>query len=109
MSFPDCTMDQAHKQWSRFGDARIDVSSDFTKATLDIIALCTFSFRFNSFYTAQNHAFVTAMASSLRASWDRTSRLPGTGWMYYKTNKKAKADTKVLHDLCDEVSLTLNR
>jgi hypothetical protein len=47
---------------------------------------------------------VTAMSCSLRASWDRTSRLPGTGWMYYNTNKKAKADAKILHDLCDEVS-----
>jgi len=27
--------------------------------------------------------------------------------MYYKTNKKAKADAKVLHDLCDEVSLAV--
>jgi hypothetical protein len=23
--------------------------------------------------------------------------------MYYNTNKKAKADAKILHDLCDEV------
>jgi len=44
------------------------------------------------------------MSSSLRASWDRTSRLPGTGWMYFKANKRAEEDKKVLHDLCDGVS-----
>ena len=78
--------------------------SDFTKATLDTIALCTFSYRFNSFYTNQNHPFVDAMAGSLRASSDRMRRLPGTGWMYVKANKKFKEDIKTLHDLCDEVS-----
>jgi hypothetical protein len=31
-------------------------------------------------------------------------RLPGTGWMYVKANKKYKQDIKTLHDLCDEVS-----
>lgn len=90
-------------KWHRFGETRVDVCSDFTKATLDTIALCTFSYRFNSFYTDQNHPFVDAMAGSLRASSDRMRRLPGTGWMYVKANKRFKDDIKTLHDLCDEV------
>jgi cytochrome P450/NADPH-cytochrome P450 reductase len=90
-------------QWQRFGNERIDVCTDFTKLTLDTIALCTFSYRFNSFYTQQNHAFVDAMASSLRSSSDRMRRVPGTGWMYVKANKKYKEDIKLLHDLADDV------
>lgn len=44
------------------------------------------------------------MAGSLRASGDRLRRIPGTGWMYTKANKKYKEDIQLLHDLADNVS-----
>jgi hypothetical protein len=44
------------------------------------------------------------MAGSLRASSDRLRRIPGTGWMYVKANKKYKEDIQLLHDLADDVS-----
>lgn len=44
------------------------------------------------------------MAGSLRASGDRLRRIPGTGWMYTKANKKYKEDIQLLHDLADKVS-----
>jgi cytochrome P450/NADPH-cytochrome P450 reductase len=92
-------------QWHRFGNDRVDVCTDFTKLTLDTIAFSTFSYRFNSFYREQNHPFVDAMAGSLRACGDRLRRIPGTGWMYVKANKKYKEDIQLLHDLADNVRL----
>jgi len=45
------------------------------------------------------------MAGSLRACGDRLRRIPGTGWMYVKANKKYKEDIQLLHDLADNVRL----
>lgn len=94
------------RKWHRFGNDRVDVCTDFTKLTLDTIAFSTFSYRFNSFYREQNHPFVDAMAGSLRASSDRLRRIPGTGWMYVKANKKFKEDIELLHGLADTVRQT---
>lgn len=38
-------------KWARFGgDEKIHVTDDFTRLTLDSIALCAMGTRFNSFY-----------------------------------------------------------
>lgn len=53
-------------KWLRHG-ARHDiaVTNDFTRLTLDTIALCAMDYRFNSFYTENTHPFVKAMAQVL--------------------------------------------
>ena len=49
-------------KWARKGpEYRIPVTDDFTRLTLDTIALCAMDFRFNSFYQDEMHPFVTAM------------------------------------------------
>ena len=59
-------------KWARMGPSyRIPVTSDFTRLTLDTIALCTMDYRFNSFYQDAMHPFVEAMNTSLTASSDR--------------------------------------
>jgi cytochrome P450/NADPH-cytochrome P450 reductase len=93
----------AHLQWHRFEGQKVDVVHDFTKLTLDAIALCTFSHRFNSFYSEDPPAFVGAMARSLKASGLKTRRLPGTGWAYRQTDKQTAADIKLQHDIADQV------
>ena len=59
-------------KWARMGPSyRIPVTSDFTRLTLDTIALCAMDYRFNSFYQDELHPFVQAMNSNLSASSDR--------------------------------------
>ncbi|KAJ9093885.1 hypothetical protein QFC21_006258 [Naganishia friedmannii] len=95
--------DQLIKKWQRFGDAKIDVVSDFTKLTLDTIALCTFSYRFNSFYAENPPPFVEAMARSLKQSGLRIRRLPGTSMFYRSADRQYNADIKLQHIIADEV------
>jgi cytochrome P450/NADPH-cytochrome P450 reductase len=59
-------------KWARLGPSyRIPVTLDFTRLTLDTIALCSMDARFNSFYQEEMHPFVAAMNTLLSASSDR--------------------------------------
>ncbi|RKL19585.1 Bifunctional cytochrome P450/NADPH--P450 reductase [Fusarium proliferatum] len=55
-------------KWARQGPSvPLDVASDFTRLTLDTIALCSMDYRFNSFYLDSNmHPFVESMMEVLR-------------------------------------------
>ena len=53
-------------KWARKGpEHRIQATEDFTRLTLDTIALCSMDYRFNSFYSEEMHPFVQAMTSTL--------------------------------------------
>ncbi len=68
--------DQLMLKWSRTRpDVDVDVPSDFTRLTLDTIALCSFSYRFNSFYSEKFHPFVDAMVDGLAESGKRAHAL----------------------------------
>lgn len=55
-------------KWARRGpDHRIPATEDFTRLTLDTIALCAMDYRFNSFYQDEMHPFVQAMTRTLGA------------------------------------------
>lgn len=54
----------------------IMVTDDFTRLTLDTIALCAMDTRFNSFYHNDMHPFVEAMVGLLVGSGDRARRPP---------------------------------
>ncbi|KAK4947860.1 hypothetical protein LTR10_013368 [Elasticomyces elasticus] len=63
--------------WARKGpENRICVTDDFTKLTLDTIALCTMNYRFNSFYTEAMNPFVEAMLVVLKENNAKNTR-PG--------------------------------
>ncbi|QIW94592.1 hypothetical protein AMS68_000110 [Peltaster fructicola] len=53
-------------KWLRHG-SKYDIAAtqDFTRLTLDTIALCSMDYRFNSFYTEDTHPFVQAMVKVL--------------------------------------------
>ncbi|GAB1212843.1 hypothetical protein ATERTT37_001992 [Aspergillus terreus] len=65
-------------KWARQGSSTsINITDDFTRLTLDTIALCTMNFRLNSFYNNETmHPFVKSMLYVLRES-DIQSMLPG--------------------------------
>ena len=62
-------------KWQRFGPQHeIDVSDAFTRLTLDTIALCSFDYRFNSYYQEEMHPFVTKALDALLESGRRAGR-----------------------------------
>ena len=57
---------QLAMKWARLGpDRTVCLTDDFTRLTLDTIALCTMDYRFNSFYSDSMHPYVKAMTSAL--------------------------------------------
>ncbi|KAL2869161.1 bifunctional cytochrome P450/NADPH--P450 reductase [Aspergillus lucknowensis] len=65
-------------KWARYGSSMsINITDDFTRLTLDTIALCTMGFRLNNFYNNESlHPFVESMLYVLREA-DLQSMLPG--------------------------------
>ncbi|KAJ5220373.1 hypothetical protein N7468_009577, partial [Penicillium chermesinum] len=67
---------QLAMKWARQGpDTPIQVTDDFTRLTLDTIALCSMGTRFNSYYHDEMHPFIAAMTGFLVGSGHR-ARVP---------------------------------
>lgn len=84
---------------------RIPVTSDFTRLTLDTIALCCMDYRFNSFYQEELHPFVKSMTSILSASSDRLKigSLLRKLIPWDRTAEKVQADGSYLVDVANEL------
>ncbi|WP_243790306.1 bifunctional cytochrome P450/NADPH--P450 reductase [Saccharopolyspora gloriosae] len=90
--------------WERRGpEHRIDVADDTTRLTLDTIALCSFSHRFNSFYTERMNPFVESMVRALVESGARGRRLPGQELLMRGTRKRYAADKELMHQVADQL------
>lgn len=103
----DHMVDVAHQmfsRWERFGpSAVIDVADNMTRLTLDTIALCSFDYRFNSFYRTEMHPFVDAMVGAL-AEAGRKGRRPGVvSKLMVGTHRRYEADQEKLASVADEV------
>lgn len=96
--------DQLCLKWARMGSATpISVTDDFTRLTLDTIALCTMDFRFNSFYTETMHPFVGAMVGFLSESGNRVQR-PAIVTKFKKAaNTKYKEDSDYMYKISKEL------
>ncbi|KAL3421663.1 bifunctional P-450/NADPH-P450 reductase [Phlyctema vagabunda] len=91
-------------KWARFGPKeKIHVTDDFTRLTLDSIALCAMDTRFNSFYHEEMHPFVDAMVGLLVESANRASR-PGFANYFMRTSqRKYDEDIKFLKKVASDV------
>lgn len=96
--------DQLVLKWARLGpDNRIPVTDDFTRLTLDTIALCAMDFRFNSFYTDGMHPFVAAMNRTLINGQAR-SRIPSVVQKFmFASNEQMRADSHFQGELAKEI------
>jgi cytochrome P450/NADPH-cytochrome P450 reductase len=91
-------------KWARHGgDAPIMVTDDFTRLTLDTLALCTMNFRFNSYYHDELHPFIAAMGDFLTESGSRAMRPALTSVFYQHANRKYWADIEVLRQTAQGV------
>jgi cytochrome P450/NADPH-cytochrome P450 reductase len=88
---------QLMQKWERLNpDDTIDVPADFTRLTLDTIALCGFDYRFNSFYRDTPHPFVVAMLGSLEAAQAQARELPIQRMLRPGRERKLHADQDVM-------------
>ncbi|KAK0727699.1 cytochrome P450 [Lasiosphaeria miniovina] len=91
-------------KWARFGDTTaINLTSDFTRLTLDTISLCSMDLRFNSFYKDDLDPFVAAFMDLLETSDARDLR---PGWLNYFTwteNRRFSKNMKYLHKVAGDV------
>ncbi|KAL2283798.1 hypothetical protein FJTKL_09583 [Diaporthe vaccinii] len=89
-------------KWARDGpNTSIDIAFDYTRLTLDTIAICLMDYRFNSFYLGgKHHPFVKHMVDIL-AEADIQSMLPDwAGIFRLRAMLKFKRDIKLMHALC---------
>ncbi|KAF2023181.1 NADPH-cytochrome P450 reductase-like protein [Setomelanomma holmii] len=94
-------------KWARHGgDHTIQVVDDFTRLTLDTIALCAMDYRFNSYYYQSMHPFVDAMADFLKVSGDRARRDVITQMFYRAETQKYWEDIELLRKTSLEVIQT---
>ncbi|KAL4252643.1 Bifunctional cytochrome P450/NADPH--P450 reductase [Abortiporus biennis] len=91
-------------KWERFGPGHvIDPAGDFTRLTLDAIALCAMSYRLNSFYREGVHPFATAMGDFLLESGHRANRPGLVNAISWNVAAKYEEDAKTMMDLVDEI------
>lgn len=76
-------------KWARYGpEYDIEVSDDFTRLTLDAIALCTMDYRFNSYYREAMDPFIDALAGFLGTNGDRAKRSSVMQPLYFLENHR---------------------
>ncbi|HEY0813166.1 MAG TPA: cytochrome P450 [Pseudonocardia sp.] len=91
-------------KWDRLNpDEPIDVTADMTRLTLDTIALCGFSYRFNSFYRDTEHPFVKAMMSALNETQARQRLLPVAIKARRGAQRQLMADSKYMDDTVQKI------
>ena len=84
-------------KWARHGaDTPIMVTDDFTRLTLDTLALCTMNFRFNSYYHDELHPFINAMGDFLTESGSRALRPALASVFYGRATRKYWDNIEVL-------------
>jgi cytochrome P450/NADPH-cytochrome P450 reductase len=94
--------DQLLMKWEREGaDHRIDVGSDATRLTLDTIALCAFSHRFNSMYSDELNPFVGAMLRSLAEAMVRAQRVPVQTRLMLRERHQYDEDIRYMFQVAD--------
>ncbi|KAK1580158.1 cytochrome P450 [Colletotrichum navitas] len=91
-------------KWARHGPSTpIMVTDDFTRLTLDTIALCSMGFRFNSFYREELHPFLKAMSDALTECGNRDRRPGFANYILWGTQQKFYADIDLLRKTAEEV------
>ncbi|KAL2813045.1 cytochrome P450 [Aspergillus cavernicola] len=91
-------------KWARYGpDVPIMVTDDFTRLTLDTLALCSMGYRFNSYYSPVLHPFIEAMGDFLTEAGEKSRRPPLPGIFFRGRDQKFRDDIAVLRNTALQV------
>jgi len=90
---------QLMQKWERLNPGElVDVTADTTRLTLDTIALCGFSYRFNSFYRDTQHPFVSAMMLMLTESQTRARQVPVQQKLRRRATRRLQESYRYMED-----------
>ncbi|KAK5996698.1 Fatty acid omega-hydroxylase [Cladobotryum mycophilum] len=92
-------------KWARYGEEyTIDVADDFTRLTLDTIALCAMGFRFNSFHSGtEMHPFVGSMNGMLKEAGVQALLPNFINTFRIKSMHRFESDIALLRNTCYEI------
>ncbi|ETN43966.1 uncharacterized protein HMPREF1541_10831 [Cyphellophora europaea CBS 101466] len=91
-------------KWARLGEEDvINVTDDYTRLTLDSIALCAMDKRFNSFYHEAMHPFVNAMVGFLVESGLRPRRTRLEQLWNGKATRQYQENIELMRSVAQEV------
>lgn len=91
-------------KWARHGpEHRIDSTEDFTRLTLDTIALCSMSTRFNSFYRDEIHPFAQSMSQVMLESGRRGSRSDLLNSLMWRSSNEFFGNIETMRSICQAV------
>ncbi|KAI0346151.1 cytochrome P450 [Trametopsis cervina] len=91
-------------KWERFGPRHaIHAADDFTRLSFDTIALCSMSYRINSFYREDNHPFVQAMGDFLTECSKRVHRTSVGNVFMRSTTAKFYQDMDFMYEFSKQI------
>lgn len=91
-------------KWGRQGPEKpILATDDFTRLTLDTIALCAMGYRFNSFYSEDMHPFVDAMLGVLSERGIRSSQPAFVQNFRRAAQAQFQQDEETMQNTCQEI------
>ncbi|RYC58966.1 hypothetical protein CHU98_g7251 [Xylaria longipes] len=91
-------------KWARFGpDYRVNAVQDFTRLTIDTIALCGMDTRLNSFYTEQVPTYIQAMIDLLSETQQRTYRPWWLTPFMREANRKFNENNQIVRSVAEDV------
>ncbi|KAE8363632.1 cytochrome P450 [Aspergillus caelatus] len=92
-------------KWQRYGPRRpLNLVDDFTRATLDTIALCAMGYRFNSFYSEGDfHPFIKSMIGFLKEAETQATLPSFISSLRFRAKKRTQLDIDRMRTVCHEI------
>ncbi|WP_328502703.1 cytochrome P450 [Streptomyces sp. NBC_00457] len=90
-------------KWERKEGQPVNITDDYTRLTLDTIALSGFGYRFDSFEKEKLHPFLQALLESLVESMRRSQELPSMTALRKDDDKRYHENIKLMRDLVESV------
>ncbi|KAL4745057.1 hypothetical protein BDW72DRAFT_211789 [Aspergillus terricola var. indicus] len=100
--------DVAHQlclKWHRYGPRKpLNLTDDFTRATLDTIALCAMGYRFNSFYSeGEFHPFIKSMVRFLKEAETQATLPSFINNLRFCAKRRSQLDIDLMRNVCREI------
>ncbi|MFF5279770.1 cytochrome P450 [Streptomyces sp. NPDC000133] len=90
-------------KWERREGQSVNITDDYTRLTLDTIALSGFGFRFRSFDKEELHPFLNALLGALVESLRRSQELPMMTKFRKADDKKYRENIQQMQELVESV------
>ncbi|MFF4550545.1 bifunctional cytochrome P450/NADPH--P450 reductase [Streptomyces sp. NPDC001406] len=90
-------------KWEHREGQPVNITDDYTRLTLDTIALSGFGYRFQSFGKEELHPFLNALLEALIESMRRSQELPMMTKLRKADDKKYRENIQLMRDLVESV------